>query len=53
MQVPLRAGVMATDDEAVPKPVENDMHVRWGVAHGAQTTTVDGVKICDICGRAA
>jgi hypothetical protein len=31
----------------------NDPHVRAGVAHGVQTTTIDGVKVCNVCGKAA
>lgn len=38
-------------------PVENDMHVRSGVAHGEQTTELDfgngPVDICNICGKPA
>lgn len=35
-------------------PVENDMHVRSGVAHGAQTSPRhDGTRTCNICGKPA
>jgi len=31
-------------------PIENDPHKRSGVRHCAQTTTINGVKHCNICG---